>query len=440
MVDKPPLPPRQPRTTFESSPAPQQSLSPYSSDCFNDARASSQQSLHPVLLTNDDGTPRLGDDTSKRTVLLIYIHGFLGDETSFKSFPAHVHNLLSMLLADTHVVHSKIYPRYLSRKKIEVARDDFSRWLAPHESPRTDVVLLGHSLGGILAAEVILKKPAQPSSQFFQHKILGLVAFDSPFLGIHPSVIGTGIASLFRGTPTPPSDETSSSAAATEINNSASTPTSLPSNSSNNNTSDQTFNPAYANDVHLTPRRTGMLSRAFYFINKHWGSVNTAMCDYIDSHFEHGGVLADYPGLRRRYNALRALEDVNPFSTPSRCRVRFVNYYSASTGWIDDSSNNKQQSTDHIDHPDDDNASNPPSYSDLHPTTTSLHAEEDEHSNVDPTWVRVPMGNMDQVTAHTSMFSMSDAYAQLVGDTAARIEAWIREDEGTVAAIAAAEE
>ncbi|RMD40813.1 hypothetical protein DV735_g4306, partial [Chaetothyriales sp. CBS 134920] len=365
MVDKPLLPPRQPRTT---SVTPQHAtttttLSPYSSDCFNDGRASSQQSLYPVFsIEENDGTPR----TSKRTVLLVYIHGFLGDETSFQSFPAHVHNLLAMLLADTHVVHSKIYPRYLSRNKIEVARDDFSRWLTPHESPETDIVLLGHSLGGILAAEVVLKKnPAHP--QQFLHKILGLIAFDSPFLGIHPSVIGTGIASLFRGTPTTnpaaPSDGISSSATANEATSSTTTTIS--------SSSDQTFNPAFANDVHL-PRRTGMLSRALYFVNKHWGSVNTAMCDYIDSHFEHGGVLADYPGLRRRYNAVRALEDIDPFSSPSRRRVRFANYYSA-------------------------------------------------------------------MTAHTSMFSMSEeAYAQLVGDTAARIEAWVREDEGAIAAVAVA--
>lgn len=37
-----------------------------------------------------------------------------------------------------------------------MARDNFSKWLEPHEGDDTDVVLVGHSMGGLLAAEVIL--------------------------------------------------------------------------------------------------------------------------------------------------------------------------------------------------------------------------------------------------------------------------------------------
>lgn len=83
-----------------------------------DPRSSSTQSLVPVD-SNRDG---------RRTLLLIYIHGFMGNESSFRSFPAHVHNLVTVTLAETHVVHTKIYPRYKSRRAIEYARDDFSNW------------------------------------------------------------------------------------------------------------------------------------------------------------------------------------------------------------------------------------------------------------------------------------------------------------------------
>jgi hypothetical protein len=84
----------------------------------HDPRSSSTHSLVPSESGRD----------GRRTLLLIYIHGFLGNETSFQSFPAHVHNLLTITLADTHVVHTKIYPRYKSRKAIDFARDDFSTW------------------------------------------------------------------------------------------------------------------------------------------------------------------------------------------------------------------------------------------------------------------------------------------------------------------------
>ena len=83
-----------------------------------DPREQSTESLLPSS-TGGDG---------RRTLLLIYIHGFLGNETSFQSFPAHVHNAVTSKLVDTHVVHTKIYPRYKSRKAIEYARDDFSNW------------------------------------------------------------------------------------------------------------------------------------------------------------------------------------------------------------------------------------------------------------------------------------------------------------------------
>lgn len=84
----------------------------------NDPRSSSTHSLVPSESGRD----------GRRTLLLVYIHGFMGNETSFQSFPAHVHNLLTITLEETHVVHTKIYPRYKSRKAIEFARDDFSTW------------------------------------------------------------------------------------------------------------------------------------------------------------------------------------------------------------------------------------------------------------------------------------------------------------------------
>jgi hypothetical protein len=66
----------------------------------------------------------------RRKLLLIYIHGFMGAEDSFREFPAHVHNLVANALADSHVVYSKIYPRYKSRRAMSAARDEFSEWLA----------------------------------------------------------------------------------------------------------------------------------------------------------------------------------------------------------------------------------------------------------------------------------------------------------------------
>jgi hypothetical protein len=95
---------------------------PYSGG-LHDPRASSTQSLRPIESARSTG---------RRTLLIIYIHGFLGDETSFQSFPAHVHSLLTSSLSETHVVYTKIYPRYKSRKNVSFAKDDFSNWFVSH--------------------------------------------------------------------------------------------------------------------------------------------------------------------------------------------------------------------------------------------------------------------------------------------------------------------
>jgi len=48
----------------------------------------------------------------------------------------------------------------------------------------------------------------------------------------------------------------------------------------------------------------------------------------------------------------------------------------------------------------------------------------------DSTWVRVYMEGVDEVVAHTTLFNgVGEPYEKLVGDTATRIEEWVREDQ-----------
>lgn len=130
----PPLPPRgEPALVHSESPSPppytetaeihhSQPLSQTWTE--QDPRSSSTQSLVPEQDTAGSG---------KRTLLLIWVHGFMGNETSFQSFPAHVHNNVTAKMEAagsraTHQVHTKIYPRYKSKNKVEQARDSFIDW------------------------------------------------------------------------------------------------------------------------------------------------------------------------------------------------------------------------------------------------------------------------------------------------------------------------
>ncbi|KAH6686364.1 hypothetical protein F5X68DRAFT_15465 [Plectosphaerella plurivora] len=328
---------------------------------YADPRQSSAQSLSPSSLGDHDA------DGNRRRLLIIYIHGFYGNDQSFRSFPAHVHGYLKDALYDTHSVHSKIYPRYKTYKAIDIAVENFSAWLKPHEDPETDVVLVGHSMGGILAAEVALLQNKSPyNTHPFRHRILGTIAMDCPFLGLHPGIVVAGISSLFRSGDEPPPPpalgESSSSAMLTPTTSvTGSQLTQADSNSSyqigqspfmspstmslSSQTStpnvDPYFNAPFFNDAEFKERP--FKQRLVRFVKKHSSEgIFGAAKSHILSHLEYGSCLADYPALHSRYNRIRALEDVDDLQTirkqqpngagPPLARVRFVNYFTISTG------------------------------------------------------------------------------------------------------------
>ena len=181
--------------------------------------------------------------------------------------------------------------------------------LQPNTRYSTDVVLLGHSMGGILAAEVSLKPSNSPATgQPFHHRILGTVNFDTPFLGIHPGVISSGISSLFRSAPETPgtkerqssipgsvhgSDQTAASLKAqgpltgeeelyspTTLVPSVTSPLSSPSSH------DPSFDPPFPNDIRLKERSAW--SSLMHFLNKHSDNLPAATRQYFMSHLEFG--------------------------------------------------------------------------------------------------------------------------------------------------------
>lgn len=89
-----------------------------------DIRNCATRSLSSLSLPRPEGP----QGTNKRRLLLIYIHGFMGSEASFQDLPAHVHDLLTDLLSESHVVCTRIYPRYKSHGEIQTAVDQFSTW------------------------------------------------------------------------------------------------------------------------------------------------------------------------------------------------------------------------------------------------------------------------------------------------------------------------
>ncbi|KAJ7118407.1 hypothetical protein C8R43DRAFT_1036210 [Mycena crocata] len=132
---------------------------------------------------------------TETVVHLVYIHGFQGNDTSFQTFPTDLQQHLSANIP-SHLnvkIRTSLYPTYKSRKPIAYATRNFLGWLSTQ--PPGPVLLFAHSMGGLLAADA-----ATDPSNFGparSRRILGVVAFDVPYLGMHPHVVVSGIASLF---------------------------------------------------------------------------------------------------------------------------------------------------------------------------------------------------------------------------------------------------
>lgn len=201
-------------------------------------------------------------------------------------------------------------------------------------------------MGGLLCAEVALIPSLADGS--LRHRLIGTVNFDVPFLGMHPRVVKVGLASIFSPAPakSPHNDDETPSVSSMQaggdyFNDRPSASTSTASVKSPEYLSpsqpDPNYNPAFKNDVHL-PVRKGW-EGAWYFLNKHSGDLRTATKQLVKSHLEFGGAMADYSGLKVRYTRIRGLEEQSERirkavigSSVAPPRVRFVNYYTSSTG------------------------------------------------------------------------------------------------------------
>ncbi|RAK74495.1 uncharacterized protein BO72DRAFT_470862 [Aspergillus fijiensis CBS 313.89] len=403
---------------------------------------------------------------------------FEGSKASFSDFPAHVHTALTDLLSESHLIYTRVYPRYKSRGELRTAVENFSEWLSPHVADDLDVILLGHSLGGILAADVALLPSPFPSQS--SHRILGLVNFDVPFLGLHPHVIPTGLRGLWqpKQPDTAAAETGQQDATLSDIDLCAATAAA---------SAGPRFDPPFANDVHLAERDRidGML----HFVHKNHHDLPRSIYKRLVSSYRFAGCLNNYRQLRRRYRQLMALE-----MEESPRRVRWINYYTHSTATTRTSPRGSLKHKDHAQtEPAETNSKTavmqtwsilseeqslvvPADNLELNTSSSSL-AESEDHDDVedgwvpstkesknthiqrnnvtparkercsgkprkfvllpshhwkhgdDSLWIPVPMEHMDEVTAHQSMFlSNSGQYDRLVGEVVSQVQSWIQDD------------
>ncbi|CAL5871138.1 uncharacterized protein PFLUO_LOCUS5384 [Penicillium psychrofluorescens] len=174
----------------------------------------------------------------RNTLLLVFIHGFKGGEDTFGNFPEQLRTLVSKALPAIQVV-TVVYPRYETKGDLKETVGRFREWLqntvidlevanqtaSPTVDPSVHVFLVGHSMGGIVGAEALLLLAAEqpippnfapgtsgaqpdgdspvvePGTFMFPH-VQGVLAFDTPFLGIAPGVMAYGAEEHYRNATT----------------------------------------------------------------------------------------------------------------------------------------------------------------------------------------------------------------------------------------------
>lgn len=168
----------------------------------------------------------------QKTLLLCFIHGFKaslhnspqyialtviqGGDDTFGGFPEHLRALVSHGLPKIDV-KAIVYPKFETRGDLAECVSRFRDWLqekvidievanqtpSPTVDPSVRTILIGHSMGGIVAADSILALTSDRPIEHIQDStpeinsfmfpyIQGVLAFDTPYLGISPGVVAHG--------------------------------------------------------------------------------------------------------------------------------------------------------------------------------------------------------------------------------------------------------
>ncbi|UNI14215.1 hypothetical protein JDV02_000867 [Purpureocillium takamizusanense] len=171
----------------------------------------------------------------KKTLVLCFIHGFKGGEETFGAdyqFTRDLRDAVARRLPKVDV-RVLVYPRYDTRGDLGQCVSRFRDWLeekvidlevaagtpSPTVDPSVRTVLIGHSMGGIVAAEMVIalasEKPiytedgiqksedggssgGRPFNALMFPYVQGVLAFDTPYLGISPGVVAHGAEGQYQ--------------------------------------------------------------------------------------------------------------------------------------------------------------------------------------------------------------------------------------------------
>ncbi|KAH8118775.1 hypothetical protein DFH11DRAFT_699520 [Phellopilus nigrolimitatus] len=144
-------------------------------------------------------------------LLIVFIHGFKGTDSSFAGFPERLRHMVSETVSNV-VVESIVFPAYETKGELNAAVERFADWLttltverevangAGGGAGKAKIVFCGHSMGGLVAADTLIGMvTSRPDKEApLWPKIIACIAFDTPYFGLHPFVFKNSATKAFE--------------------------------------------------------------------------------------------------------------------------------------------------------------------------------------------------------------------------------------------------
>ncbi|CAL1701039.1 unnamed protein product [Somion occarium] len=166
------------------------------------AETTVEVTVSPGLTAPSDASDGSSAQTNPQDLLLVvFIHGFKGTDSTFAQFPERLRHVLAETISDV-VVESIVFPAYETKGELTAAVIRFADWLTNLTVQRevaygvgggagkAKIILCGHSMGGLLAADALIEfVRTRPDSRApLWPNIVACLAFDTPYFGLHPYV------------------------------------------------------------------------------------------------------------------------------------------------------------------------------------------------------------------------------------------------------------
>ncbi|KAJ3080974.1 hypothetical protein HDU99_006910, partial [Rhizoclosmatium hyalinum] len=131
---------------------------------------------------------------TKSKTLLVFVPGFYGSPASFATFPSDIALTLRLAAGGglPTEIETRMFPAFDCKDSSSKAVDNLIQWLGENAGTDkyTNVVLLGHSMGGLLSVDAHRQLRPQISN------VVAIFAFDSPFFGLHTHAVTDAPTSL----------------------------------------------------------------------------------------------------------------------------------------------------------------------------------------------------------------------------------------------------